>query len=149
MFKSCYRCCLFYFGFGRHSEDVGLNLGLLENGNSVAGSTEHYTVQKISRFVLQRNFKMTKIAFHFIYWFVVHGGCIKVFNIHNMSILYLRTQLKVIYEVNYDHHITVLVDIFLTTRMDFLCQVLRVMGKTTTLRQKHIPWRKKASGENQ
>ncbi|XP_060876544.1 synaptotagmin-15-like isoform X1 [Metopolophium dirhodum] len=50
MFKSCYRCCLFYFGFGRRSEDVGLNLGLLENGNSVAGSTEHYTVQKISSF---------------------------------------------------------------------------------------------------
>ncbi|XP_025206041.1 synaptotagmin-15-like isoform X4 [Melanaphis sacchari] len=50
MFKNCYRCCLFYFGFGRRSEDVGINLGLLENGNSIAGSTEHYTVQKISSF---------------------------------------------------------------------------------------------------
>lgn len=62
MFKNCYRCCLFYFGFGRRTDDVGLNLGLLENGNSVAGSTEHYTVQKISRlvFISLYEFRITK-----------------------------------------------------------------------------------------
>ncbi|XP_025417613.1 synaptotagmin-15-like isoform X1 [Sipha flava] len=50
MFKNCYRCCLFYFGIGRRNDEVGLNLGLLENGHSVSGNTEHYTVQKISSF---------------------------------------------------------------------------------------------------
>jgi hypothetical protein len=60
MFKNCYRCCLFYFGIGRRNDEVGLNLGLLENGHSVSGNTEHYTVQKISRLVSIR-LKLTKI----------------------------------------------------------------------------------------
>ncbi|XP_050431254.1 uncharacterized protein LOC126839873 [Adelges cooleyi] len=51
MFKNWYRCCFFYIGVGRQPEDVGINLGLLNSAaNNVAGSTECYTVQKISSF---------------------------------------------------------------------------------------------------
>ncbi|XP_050525050.1 uncharacterized protein LOC126896374 [Daktulosphaira vitifoliae] len=50
MFKNWYRCCFYYIGIGRQPEDVGINLGLLQNGNTITGSTECYTVQKISSF---------------------------------------------------------------------------------------------------